>query len=210
MNRYLVAEKFVGIQGEGVHTGTPMAFVRLCGCSVGKKTCTKCDTDFDRPLGWKGGGLFEADVLHAWIGGTGCSHVCFTGGEPLDHFEELIKDFSFGGKDRLKVHVETSGTVAASLPDSWWVCVSPKPGYCLEMIERANEIKVIVPGLGRGLWPDLHQTLAWAAMNPNVFIQPANAQNAVSRENMNLCIDIVKRHPQLRLSVQMHKFMEER
>jgi 7-carboxy-7-deazaguanine synthase len=34
--RYPIAETFYSIQGEGVWTGTPMFFVRLAGCNVGK------------------------------------------------------------------------------------------------------------------------------------------------------------------------------
>lgn len=39
---YPVAELFFSIQGEGVYTGTPMLFIRLAGCNVGKYT--------DKPL----------------------------------------------------------------------------------------------------------------------------------------------------------------
>jgi len=44
---YIVAERFKSIQGEGLYAGTPMAFIRFVGCSVGKKVCNGCDTDFE-------------------------------------------------------------------------------------------------------------------------------------------------------------------
>src|SRR5271170_6427812 len=39
--KYPVSEIFTSIQGEGVYTGTVMTFIRLAGCSVGKKIAEK-------------------------------------------------------------------------------------------------------------------------------------------------------------------------
>jgi len=210
MNRYAVSERFVALQGEGVHAGTMMAFIRLTGCSVGKNICTACDTDFDQMNPWYGGGLLSSQDLWDFIADSKCMHVCFTGGEPLDHASKLIEDFGTDGKYGHTIHVETSGTVIVDVPARWWVCVSPKPGWKPEMIKRANELKVIVPGLGPGKWPDLNQALAWATAQPNVFIQPRNFKNTIDKTNLHLCLDIVRQYPQLHLSVQMHKFLGER
>jgi organic radical activating enzyme len=79
------------------------------------------------------------------------------------------------------------------------------------MIDAANEIKVIMPGLGDGReWPDLTQALDWAKGPVEVFIQPRNLKNQIDKTNLHLCMDIVRQYPQLRLSVQMHKFLGER
>ena len=39
-----VVEIFSSIQGEGIYTGRPAIFIRLCGCGL---QCYFCDTDFD-------------------------------------------------------------------------------------------------------------------------------------------------------------------
>src|SRR5688572_19971770 len=89
-----------------------MAFLRFVGCSVGKKTCTHCDTDFDKTYPELGGGMFDENELIEWIG-PDIQRVCSTGGEPLNRdLGLLITKLTFMGKI---VHIETSGTVD---PDS--------------------------------------------------------------------------------------------
>ena len=80
--KYPVVERFKSLQGEGMYAGTPMAFIRFVGCSVGKKTCAFCDTDFVEPLTWRGGGEYTEDELLEWA--QPYRHICLTGGEPLD------------------------------------------------------------------------------------------------------------------------------
>lgn len=231
--KYLIAEKFKSIQGEGVYAGTPMAFIRFVGCSVGKKICSACDTDFEEPVTWRGGGEFSIIELRDWVGDY--KHVCLTGGEPFDQslvqFEEM---FTTGSK---MLHIETSGTKNPTYLDTEskqvWVCVSPKPGFKEEIVNLlADEVKVIMPGLGAlkhgnvinarverpGLgsdyrwedrkWPDLNDALRWANAGKTVFIQPRNERNEVNYTNLRLCQDIVAEHPQLRLSVQLHKILK--
>jgi organic radical activating enzyme len=148
---YRIAEKFKSPQGEGIYTGTPMAFIRFVGCSVGKTICQHCDTDFDTMLNWRGGGEFSAHELVRWAKPYG--HVCLTGGEPFD--QDLQELYELMTKNGVMVHIETSGT--KPMPDYFyigsairrpWICVSPKPGFLEQMITDADEVKVIVPGLG--------------------------------------------------------------
>jgi organic radical activating enzyme len=149
---FRVAEKFVSPQGEGMYAGTVMAFIRFVGCSVGKRICQHCDTDFDKEYQWLGGGEFDIDVLTEWVKSSAVRHVCFTGGEPLDQdLAALVGRLSLN--ERLeKIHVETSGTV--DLPD--WarnqelmhLTCCPKPGWIEDQMTSYDEIKVIVGGLG--------------------------------------------------------------
>ena len=247
---YQLAERFKSIQGEGVYAGTPMAFIRFVGCSVGKTVCSACDTDFEVPVPWRGGGTYSAEELaHGWV--KPYSHVCLTGGEPLDQdltslLRELLSPtYSMG--DEPMVHIETSGTinVAKWLADALgenpqrrrrlWICVSPKPGWLEQSIAEADEVKVIMPGLGvfkngamqpakqfasasteggplilsGGLpWPTLQDALRWAANGKTVFLQPRNGRNDLDMANLRLCQDIIVEHPQLRLSVQLHKILK--
>lgn len=234
--KYLIAEKFKSVQGEGVYAGTPMAFIRFVGCSVGKTVCNFCDTDFEKPVTWRGGGEFSVDELLEWSGFH--EHICLTGGEPLDQdLKPLIEAFRWR-----VMHIETSGTkefpeyLVDSLgrPDrNVWICVSPKPGFINDVVLRASEVKVIMPGLGKLVhgvmqpvirlgnppysgdelpreelhWPTLDDALRWAHAGSTVFIQPKNDRNDIDAGNLRLCQDIVAEHPELRLSVQLHKIL---
>lgn len=229
---YQVAERFKSVQGEGIYAGTPMAFIRFVGCSVGKKICHHCDTDFDKTYGWKGGGTYAIPDLIRWAWPV--RHWCLTGGEPFDQeLHPIIHECEAVGT---LPHVETSGTVER--PD-WvppqkdtilplWVTVSPKPGWREEWIDRADEIKVIVPGLGTDesvirmlntgtgsttetlRWPTLQDALQWAASGKIVYLQPRNAKLDINQENLRLCEELVQQHPSLRLSVQLHKVLRSR
>lgn len=225
---YKIAEKFKSIQGEGVYAGTPMAFIRFVGCSVGKKICQHCDTDFDREMNWRGGGEFTPVQLLMWA--RPYDHICLTGGEPFD--QDLDEILGMGANLGLTLHIETSGTLLNNealnqFRSNVWICVSPKPGFLEEMIERADEVKVIVPGLGsneslpfrtlntgtgstneRLYWPTIEDALRWAQNGKVVFLQPRNAKFDVDQNNLRLCQDIITEHPQLRLSVQMHKILK--
>lgn len=209
---YQIAEKFKSVQGEGLYAGTPMAFVRFQGCSVGKRICHHCDTDFDAAMPWRGGGEFTEDELNAWS--SSHKHVCCTGGEPLDVdlMPLAMKIARRGGM----IHIETSGTKPAPMwpipafgKDATWICVSPKPGYKQEMIEVADEIKVIVPGLGNGPgWPTLQDALRWADSGKLVYVQPRNLKNEIDGMNLRYVQDLLVDHPNLRLSLQLHKLLK--
>jgi organic radical activating enzyme len=233
--KYPLAERFKAPQGEGQYTGTQMAFMRLLGCSVGKKVCTACDTEFDRMRADLGGGAYTVAELLAWA--APCRHVCLTGGEPLDRdIRELLVDARLDGT---LCHVETSGTkhpawldvhqqprergrhaVARDRGDgthAWhwmplWVTVSPKPGYLPRMVEQvADEIKVILGGLGDGPgWPTLEDAVRWADAGRLVYLQPRNGVHEIDAGHMREALAAVAEHPQLRLSVQLHKYLATR
>lgn len=231
-----LAERFKAPQGEGLFAGAEMAFARVVGCSVGQGVCTHCDTDFSRMIPELGGGLCTPAEIVAWA--SPCRHLCLTGGEPLDRDIRPLLD-GLGAVSML-VHVETSGTVhpawldqggkgrnqthavgfdSAARPGelSWrwvplWVTVSPKPGY-LDSIVRivADEVKVILGGLGDGPgWPTLGDAVRWADEGKLVYVQPRNARLDIDRRALDEALQAVARHPQLRLSVQLHKFVRTR
>lgn len=228
---YPLAERFKAPQGEGLYTGTQMAFLRLVGCSVGKRTCTACDTDFETLLPALGGGLYTPEELADWS--LPCAHACVTGGEPLDRdLRPLLA--ALGARD-IEAHVETSGTrwpdwldlrgrVGAHMvafptgdlghewrPTRLWLTVSPKPGYREEMVERADEVKVILGGLGDGPgWPTLEDAVRWADDGRLVYVQPRNLKLDVDRAALAASLEAVARHPRLRLSAQLHKFLRTR
>lgn len=228
--KYPIAERFKAPQGEGLYTGTPMAFVRMVGCSVGQKVCTACDTLFDRMLPEMGGGSYTVQEL---VGFTQpYRRACITGGEPLDRdLRPLLLVMTAEG---ITCHLETSGTrrpdwlmqklelhdsdmhvVKADrgdmLPVDMWLCVSPKPGYREDMIELADEVKVIIGGLGDGPgWPTIEDAVRWADGGKLVYVQQRNYQHNIDRAALDRVLDLCDQHPQLRLSVQLHKFLETR
>ncbi len=237
-DRYPVAERFIAPQGEGLFSGTTMAFIRLVGCSVGQKICTACDTDFDTMRPDLGGGLFTPDNLANWVAHSNVQHVCLTGGEPLDRdLRPLLLRLTNSGT---MCHVETSGTKHPEWLDpvpqpkrgnaqhavgiayenrlAWrwmplWVTVSPKPGYRTEMItEVADEVKVILGGLGDGPgWPTLEDALLWRNEGQElIYVQPRNNRLDINGSNMKEAIQVVTDHPSLRLSTQLHKWLRTR
>lgn len=222
--KYPIAERFKSIQGEGVHTGVPMAFIRLVGCSVGKTICHACDTEFDAMYPEKGGGVLESSFLSEWA--DNYRHICITGGEPLMRDLSNLLFYIHEGHDEgfpffRTVHIETSGT--REVPDwliSWketleerlWITVSPKPGYNESFIANyADELKVIYGGLGDGPgWMNLKEAIAWADEGLPVYLQPRNFEHTPNMENIRKVLDIVERKPKLRMSVQLHKFLDVR
>lgn len=78
------------IQGEGVYTGQPSAFLRLTGCTM---NCTYCDTKEV----WRTGNNYTYDELLRMIPPdlvvklhTG-QHLVFTGGSPMIQQEQLVE-----------------------------------------------------------------------------------------------------------------------
>jgi|SRR5262245_1319982 len=208
--KHAIAERFFAPQGEGLYTGTPMAFIRFVGCSVGQNVCNLCDTDFSKMHFNLGGGLLYDDQLVKWA--NPYKHVCLTGGEPLDReLNTLIRAFA---KEKVMVHIETSGTVdkQVGMHPNVWLTVSPKPGYHPEMILKANEVKLILGGLGLTTegWPTFQDAVEWANAGKLVYVQPRNLTKDIDMNELRTAIDIVTQYPQLRLSVQLHKFLRTR
>jgi 7-carboxy-7-deazaguanine synthase len=191
-----VMEHFYTLQGEGFHTGTPAYFIRLAGCDVG---CTWCDVKES----WDAGayGRFAPAEIAAWAAASGARRVVITGGEPLmyplDHLCDALH------RSGLRVHLETSG--AYPLSGTWdWICVSPKkfrPALA-EVVARAHELKAII----------FHDSdMDWAAGQAapvsagcQLFLQPEYSR--IDRV-MPAMIDYVKQHPEWRISLQTHKYL---
>lgn len=116
----------------------------------------------------------------------------------------------------MTVRAEESEPVLAHGELTWmwvqaWLTVSPKPGYLEPMLERADEIKVIIGGLGDGPgWPTVADAVRWADAGKLVYVQPRNNASTINRHAMNEALDVVAAHPQLKLSAQLHKYVGTR
>lgn len=140
-NELYINEEFYSVQGEGLHTGVPMYFVRLQGCTVG---CYFCDTKYT----WREDKTKKqsiSDILDRIID-SGTRWVCITGGEPYEQdFYRLADACEFYG---IKVHIETSGTNFIQVPYNW-ITLSPKDLFSkkktLEHFKHiSDEFKVVV------------------------------------------------------------------
>jgi len=112
---------FYSIQGEGIHQGIPMVFVRFQGCNLIQK-CSFCDTSY----AWdpKDGKEMEVDEVVKEVSKLAPyykSWVCITGGEPLwqeDALEDLVRELKKGGH---LITIETNGSFK---PPSWYTLVN--------------------------------------------------------------------------------------
>lgn len=204
---YTVKELFYTLQGEGANAGQAAVFCRFAGCNLwsgnefdrASAICTFCDTDFVGTHGTLGGKFQSPTALSEAIANLWPAEehqgrfVVLTGGEPLlQADDELIASLH---ARRFRVAVETNGTLEAPLGVDW-VCVSPKVGAPLRLT-KANELKVVVPQPGM----DLDSLSTFPAAQR--FVQPMDGPCLA--ENTQWAVDWCLRHPQWRLSLQMHK-----
>jgi 7-carboxy-7-deazaguanine synthase (Cx14CxxC type) len=199
--KYRVNELFWSIQGEGRNSGIPSVFVRFSGCNQwtgleadrakGLADCARwCDTQFHD------GEWVQHEELLSRIAAYGdqARLVVFTGGEPaLQLTGALLEGVAALG---LQCAIETNGTLA--LPQGrYWVTVSPKGGKHPLAVTRGDELKVVYPQLG--MQPAEVEHLQF----DHFFLQPRD--NAP--HHTQACLDYIRRHPQWRLSVQVHKYI---
>jgi len=208
---YAVKEIFYTLQGEGANTGRPAVFCRFTGCNLwsgfekdrSRAVCQFCDTDFVGTNGL-GGGRFEAanDLALAisgkWPGSSSNRTrplVVCTGGEPLLQLDNALIDALH--ELEFEIAIETNGT---RLPPEGldWICVSPKPGAEF-VLRRGDELKLIFPQ--HGIDPGEFQDLPFL----HLFLQPMDGPHRA--RNTELAVQYCLKHPQWRLSLQTHKFL---
>ena len=192
---YKVNEIFYSLQGEGFHTGTASVFVRLSGCNL---RCHFCDTRHEN--GKEMSVQQIIDMVNRW---PQAPLLVLTGGEPSlwidEEFVAALK--SQTGK---MIAIETNGT--HPLPDGIdWVTLSPKntfPGGDLVpcALTRCDELKVVYMG------QDLEQYNRIEA--DHRYLQPCYVDAPAERQrNLEACVQAVLRHPQWRLSLQIHRIL---
>ncbi|MFA7116467.1 MAG: 7-carboxy-7-deazaguanine synthase QueE [Bacteroidales bacterium] len=212
-----IVEEFYSLQGEGYNTGIAAYFIRLAGCDV---RCSWCDSKES----WKIANhpmVHIEDILKNILDQE-ANTVVITGGEPTIHNLEPLTTLLRSYK--IKVLMETSGTHPISGTIDW-IAVSPKKHKkpLNEVLAVANELKVIIETKDDFKWAEenaakaianrkkllIHQTTkntnTSTKLNfPILFLQPEwNNRDFI----LPIMIDYVKRHPQWRISLQTHKFM---
>ena len=207
--KYKVKEIYYTLQGEGAQAGRPAVFCRFTGCNLwsGREEdrstaiCRFCDTDFwgtDGP----NGGKYTANELaekvkSLWPSSPGGRpYVVCTGGEPLLQLDEpLIEAFHGRG---LEVAIETNGTLSVPAGVDW-VCMSPKAGTEI-VVRSGHELKLVF--LQAGAEPPLFADFSF----DHFFLQPMDGP--FREENTRMAIDYCLEHPQWRLSLQTHKYLQ--
>lgn len=232
--KYPISQFFHSIQGEGARVGAPMTFCRTAGCNVGvyenpnrmdegelkilrttnptHSICTSamgrqflCDTDYHR-IDIRGVNEILNEVTE--------DRICITGGEPLMYnLDPLVFEAARRG---FEVQIETSGTLPITevVGKLAWITCSPKRGYlesnaafiheykfvledadCIEAEATLAKIRAIVEGR------PLHMT------SPLVYLQPVNLVDKVDLVVLGGVMTLLRRAPQYRLSVQLHKIL---
>lgn len=191
-----VVEECYSLQGEGFHTGKSAYFIRVGGCEVG---CSFCD----EKRTWDAAPYPQVLVnsIVRRVMRHSANAVVVTGGEPL------LYDMTFLcarlHQTGAELFLETSGS--EPLTGEWnWICLSPKYGAAPlpTLLKRADELKVIV---------GTEEDFQWAETNAakvnskcHLFLQPEWDRYS---QIINRIVEYVLYHPQWRVSLQSHKFM---
>ena len=205
---YAVKEVFYTLQGEGAQAGRPAVFCRFAGCNLwsGRErdradaVCKFCDTDFVGTDGTGGGRFADAAALAGaiaaeWPGGGRPFVVC-TGGEPLLQLDDVL--ITALHERGFEVAVETNGTVGPAPAGLDWICVSPKAGAPLRLVE-GDELKLVVPQPGIEL--DALERLNFTRFS----VQPMDGPRLAA--NTRVAVETCLRRPRWQLSLQTHKLL---
>jgi organic radical activating enzyme len=191
-----IMEYFYTIQGEGFYSGRAAFFIRTAGCDVG---CVWCDVkeSWDADIH----PLKTIDYLVSEVEKTSSNLVVITGGEPAMYdISNLVNQLQGKG---IEVAIETSGCYPLTSKIDWY-CFSPKKFKAPddEAYERADELKVVISHPSDFEWAESHAKKV--SQQCKLYLQPEWEK----RERfLPEIIQYVKDHPQWRISLQTHKFM---
>jgi 7-carboxy-7-deazaguanine synthase len=132
---------------------------------------------------------------------SGTERVVITGGEPVMYdLGPITKALKARG---LKTHIETSGAHPFS-GDFDWITLSPKKFKAAlpEYYTLAQELKVIVYNKHDLKWAQ-EQAARCDPENTLLYLQPEWSK----RDQVHLTIEFIKEHPEWKLSLQTHKYV---
>lgn len=185
---YKINEIFYSIQGEGYFTGMPAVFIRFSGCNL---KCKWCDTQHEEGTFYSKEQLEEA--VYKIVGDKPDVLIVLTGGEPTLQIKEDEQLF----KDRF-VAIETNGTNKVPYWVSW-VTISPKTDIKLSDFKNIpDEIKVVYEKHRENYLQELKK------FGGRLYLQPLELNGEM---NIKDTLDFIKKNPEYRLSVQLHKLI---
>ncbi len=188
--KYRINEIFYSLQGEGYHTGMSAVFVRFSGCNL---RCPFCDTEFADYREMDAEEIAE-EIERLVPQGNALPLIVLTGGEPsLQADEALVARLH---KTGMAICMETNGTHAFPQGIDWVTC-SPKAGSRV-VLEAADELKIVLT--------DDCRPEQWAERIKarHLFLQPCSCRNTEA------VVKYILSHPQWRLSLQTHKYLNIR
>lgn len=191
-----IMEHFYTIQGEGKHSGRAAYFVRIAGCDVG---CVWCDVKESWDAGDHSTMTIDEIVSHVLDSKT--DFCVITGGEPAMYdLTALSEKLTANG---IETAIETSGCYPLVGKIDWY-CFSPKKfkAPSEEAYGKANELKVVISHPSDFAWAESHALKV--SQNCKLYLQPEWSKQ---ERFLPLIIDYVKSHPQWKVSLQTHKFM---
>ncbi|MET1260241.1 7-carboxy-7-deazaguanine synthase QueE [Flagellimonas sp. DF-77] len=188
-------EEFYTIQGEGYHKGTAAYFIRVGGCDVG---CHWCDVKES----WNAESHPPTDIEQIVSNAARYSDtIVVTGGEPLTW--DMGPLTSGLKQQRLQTHIETSGAYA--LTGTWdWICLSPKKNKLPvgDIYQKAHELKVIVYNKHDLIFAE--EQAAQVGEDCICYLQP---EWSVREKVIPMIVDYVMQHPNWKVSLQTHKYL---
>jgi 7-carboxy-7-deazaguanine synthase len=178
-------------------------------CRIWDGTHMLCDTNYQ---------MSEKRTVESLLNHElGIQHLCITGGEPFLHD---LSPLIFAAQSKgMMVHIETSGTKPMMLHgminrSKLWVTWSPKWGASMDCAEVVDECKLLIhrdiPALRVIDWALDYQE--HGGDKERIYLQPVTGyiDRPADRACIQKCIDIIMMHPQLKLSLQLHKYLEVR
>jgi 7-carboxy-7-deazaguanine synthase len=201
---YKIKEIFLSIQGEGTYTGMAVIFLRFAGCNrwsgrdsdKEKSICNFCDTDFTG-----GDSLTDQEIINRLrLRSSVVRDVVLTGGEPMLQVDEkLLNSLIMAG---FRIHLETNGCKPLKELQKFFFHISMSPKQTREetLLEKSNDIKILYPWIKEGI--DLKSFEDFP--HKQAFIQPLWDSN--KQDTVNLILQ----NPKIRISSQLHKYLELR
>lgn len=186
-----INEIFYSLQGEGARAGEASIFIRLSKCNL---SCDFCDTDFHS------GTEMTIEEIVKIISIYPCKWIIWTGGEPtLQLTDEHLETFRKLGYNQA---IETNGTRTVPKLIDYITC-SPKKNIELikSKIPFVNEIRMAIKD------GDIIPDTAELPIADNYFLSPIFDGDKMNMANINYCVELIKRNPQWRLSLQLHKLI---
>ena len=186
-----IIEVFRSLQGEGKYVGAPQVFVRFSGCNL---ACPWCDSAFARDVA--AGDPYSSDELWRKVQPLirGAHSVSITGGEPLMQKDFLKKFLPVLQENRLRVFLETNGTL---------------PGALREVLDGvdiiAMDFKLPTSNGGQEHWA-AHDEFLTLAEEKDVFIKAVVSKKTGIVDIMNAVSIIAQHDPSIPFFLQPNFF----
>lgn len=194
-----VREIFYSLQGEGSRQGEASVFIRLANCNL---NCWFCDTD------WSYGEEMQVDHIIEMINEIypNALWIIWTGGEPtLQLTKDIINRFKSEG---FLQAIETNGTNKIP-PGLDYITVSPKidPKQLRLNVNRVDELRYPI-GVGEEPPDIVELPKADHYYVSPIFTGEKKSRMELNDNNVQHCINYVKKNPVWKLSLQIHKLLK--